>query len=238
MKGLQVLTGILVLGCVAGLAATVLENRRLQDRVAALERAAAAKSASSEPAVTPVAPAPRTVELPSNDVARLEARIAELEVRATEASPLPASAAPTEGAPVASFVSEEFRKGVLAVLQERDAAKAAQDAERAKVWQSGMVEWQVNDLATRLALSPTQKEQIKAIFVEGWGKLSKLWSGLSGTDGAKRPDAEEIRVETEKLVADVDGKAKALLSVEQGVRYDEWRKEQNRWWQGNRGGGR
>lgn len=234
-----VITGVLFVAALAGLAAVAMKNQALEERVKALEKAGGARSPSTT--ATPASgPAPAAA-LPSGDASRLEERIAQLEKRAAAGEPSPVSPTPpsllapaateTPGDPAteeAPKVPEEFRKAVLAVLKEQNERQKEIDTERSKMWQEGMVERQIVDLEKRLSLSSSQVEQIRAIFKDGWAKVSKMWGPMfSNASSGQKVDWNQVRTETEKVVADVDTQAKSLLTVEQGAAYDEWRKEQN-----------
>ncbi len=237
----QVLTGLLLLGALAGLAVVAMENRALQERVAALEKGGSTRTTA--PVASPSTPSPQMVALPDGGSARLEERLALLEKRTGGAAdPLPTSTTTTAGdvLPASTTadgaagetppVTEAFKSAVLSVLKERDDKQKERDAERSKMWQEGMVERQISDLTERLQLTDTQKEQIDLIFKEGMDKAMKVWAPLmNGGSTDQKLDRTAIMAETEKLTADVDGKAKTLLTSEQSVKYDEWRKEQNQW---------
>lgn len=236
----QVLTGLLLLGALAGLAVVAMENRALQERVAALEAGSSTRAAA--PVASPASPPPQVVALPDGGSSRLEERIALLEKRsggAVDALPvsttaagdvLPSSTTEESASEAAPPVTEEFKKAVLSVLKERDDKQKERDAERSKAWQEGMVERQINDLTERLQLTETQRQQIDGIFKEGMDRAMKVWAPMmGGASTDQKIDRTAIMAETEKLTAEVDGKAKTLLTSEQSVKYDEWRKEQNQW---------
>lgn len=236
----QVLTGLLLLGALAGLAVVGMENRALQERVAALEAGGSTRAAA--PVAFATSPPPQMVALPDGGSTRLEERIAVLEGRAggpTDPLPvsttavgdvLPASTTEEGASEAAAPVTEEFKKAVLSVLKERDDKQKERDAERSKAWQEGMVERQINDLTERLQLTETQRQQIDGIFKEGMDRAMKAWAPLMGNSNTdQKIDRTAIMAETEKLTAEIDGKAKTLLTSEQSVKYDDWRKEQNQW---------
>lgn len=242
---------VLVLCSLGGLAMVAMENQALKDRIAALERPGARPAAPA--AAAPVA-GPQATVLPQSDTSHLEARIAELEKRAIPSGgpdPLPTAGpkpvATTDPSATATGdvaqetppVNEEFRKAVLAVLKERDDKAKERDSERSKMWMESMVERQLGDLAEKLALTDTQKEQIGAIFKEGMGKLAKVWAPMMGgaAAGDQKIDRTQMMAETTKITAEVDAQAKTLLTVEQGAKYDDWRKEQNMGMFGGRMGG-
>ncbi|MEK7865591.1 MAG: hypothetical protein AAB434_02845 [Planctomycetota bacterium] len=244
----QVLTGLLLLAALAGLAVVAMENRSLQERVAALEKGASTRTAA--PVASPSSAPAQVVTLPDGGNARLEERIAEIEKRTGGSTgPLPVSttavgdvlpASTTEegAAEETPPVTEAFKKAVLSVLKERDDKQKERDAERSKAWQEGMVERQINDLTERLQLTETQRQQIDAIFKEGMDRAMKAWAPLMGnTNTDQKIDRAAIMAETEKLTAEIDGKAKTLLTSEQSVKYDDWRKEQNQWMRMMGGGG-
>ncbi len=239
---------VLVLCSLGGLAMVAMENQALKDRIAALERQGSrpATPAAAAPTATPQATA-----LPQNDTSHLEARLAELEKRAEGAISLPTPAlkpvATTDPAGTATDgaaqetppVNEEFRKAVLAVLKERDDKAKERDSERTKMWMEGMVDRQLGDLSEKLQLTDTQKEQIGGIFKEGMAKLAKVWAPMmsGAAAGDQKIDRTAMMAETTKITAEVDTQAKTYLTVDQSVKYDDWRKEQNNGMFGARLGG-
>lgn len=82
---------------------------------------------------------------------------------------------------------------------------------------------EIDGLTTELGLTKDQVEKVTPIVTEAQKKQSEMFQKMrdSGT-----MDREKMREERTKLQADTDKQLKAVLTPEQGVKLDAYRKKQ------------
>lgn len=191
------------------------------------------------------APAPAVTVLPSAtpvpgdmsvEVDRLRKELEALKA-ALGAQPVPATAA--DGTPVAAFtlatlssgstlpeplilamesMTDEqraaFKKSVLAVVDEREKEREAKKQERKK---NEIVE----QLATKLGLTDTQKDRVQTTVDQAAARITELRKQMN--DG----NQDQVKGDIRTTMKTADDGIRLLLTSEQVTLYDQWKTEQN-----------
>ena len=223
------------------------ELKALQAKVAQLDRKGAEPTTAAPTAVTPVAlpsAAPTAVEA-GPEMALLHERLVALEARLGSgsgggAAPNAGNGGAAVGAPsgpagaeeaakIAVNMSEEAKKAIAAVVKE---TLDARDKERTVGMATRGVDRMLENLATQLALSESQKAMLKTVLDERAKKMTEMFT--SGNF-----DRETMRTQIDVLRKDTDEAIKRHLTAEQAQKYDEVGAQNGGMgWFGGMGGGR
>jgi hypothetical protein len=83
---------------------------------------------------------------------------------------------------------------------------------------------EMDGLTTEVGLSKDQVAKVTPIVTEGQTKLSEAFAKMR--EGGGEMDRDKMREERAKIMAETDKKLKAVLTAEQGVKLDAFRKKQ------------
>ena len=149
------------------------------------------------------------------EVKKLRDEVAILQDRVPVLSPkMPAGESPAEGALARDETA--MRKVVEDVLATRDKERVEADKKRSAEWAKARLERTINDLAERLQLSSTQKDEVAKILVVSSTQQQELW--------ANRKEGENPWEKMQAIRKDQDAAVKPLLTGEQQIKYDEYMK--------------
>ena len=81
-----------------------------------------------------------------------------------------------------------------------------------------------NQIAGKLGRTEQQKQEVAEMFAEHWTKMSTACTEAQADENAEAVDYQ-------KLNEQMNEKVKAVLTPEQGAKYDEMMKKNN-WWGG------
>lgn len=83
---------------------------------------------------------------------------------------------------------------------------------------------EIDGLTTALSLSKEDVAKITPIVTEAQKKQSEAWAKMREAGGEM--DRDKMRAERTKMTAETDKLLKAVLTAEQGVKLDAYRKQQ------------
>lgn len=129
-------------------------------------------------------------------------------------------------------VNSDLKSAVEAVLAERDAAREKarkeEETKRAAEWQARMQQGVVDVLTRELGLTEQQKSQINEIVA---AQMTTFREAMTN-----RKEGENPMEKMQALRTETDTKIKAVLTPEQGTKYDELAKNPMALWGGAMGG--
>ena len=216
MKVFSVMSLVLSVALLAGIAFLVLEMSDLSGRIDELE-ANRAKD---------------TRQL-SNDISTAFTRIGELDTEIRGLSKR-TDAVATRG------LDASVENIIETKLAERETRRREGWTQRGRDWQARREELQLNELVEALQLDEETKEKMKGILVQSRKDMQKFFGKLR-EDG--NWDREKIRAGLQNINNQMDEAAKKIVSEEQFKKYMEIQTEARQWWEnmaqrwGNRGGG-
>ncbi|MEK7467254.1 MAG: hypothetical protein AAB074_07570 [Planctomycetota bacterium] len=126
----------------------------------------------------------------------------------------PAAGDPAEGAISRDEIA--MRKVVEDVLAAREKERVEADKKRSADWAKARLDRTINDLAERLQLSSTQKEEVAKILTAASAQQQELW--------ANRKEGENPWEKMQAIRKEQDAAVKPLLTGEQQVKYEEYMK--------------
>jgi Spy/CpxP family protein refolding chaperone len=83
---------------------------------------------------------------------------------------------------------------------------------------------EINDLTSELSLTKDQVAKVTPIITEAQKKQQEAFAKMREAGGEM--DRDKMRDDRAKMMADTDKKLKAVLTAEQGVKLDAYRKKQ------------
>lgn len=129
-------------------------------------------------------------------------------------------------------VGDELKSAIETVLAEREAAKdkarKEEEAKRAAEWQARMAQGVVDTLTRELGLTEQQKAQVTEIIT---AQTTAFREAMTNRKEGENPMEKMTALRTE-----TDTKLKAVLTPEQGTKYDELAKNPMALWGGAMGG--
>lgn len=202
----------------------------LEDRVARVETATGVTAADSagrgDGAAQPSDRTPATIAGVHEEVVKLREELARL--RKEDAGGGDVAANPpvpvAGGDPAKPMAKEELAKAVTDALAAKEKADKEKQAKLYKKQMEQSAKSWANQIAGKLGLTEQQKQQVAEIFAEHWTKMSTAWTDAQADENAEAVDYQ-------KLNEQMNEKVKAVLTPEQGAKYDEMMKKNN-WWGG------
>lgn len=229
--------GVLVaLVACAGVGFSVVEMKKmsgslaqLEERLAKVETVTAAPPApasGSAGSSSAAAPAPATMAEVAQEIARLKSEMAQ--VRDEQATMSAAADSKPKDTKVARPSNEEMEAAVNAVLEKKEQERRDRDAKRTQEWQGRATQGMVDNLVKELGLTEQQKTQVTEIVTAQMAAFRDAFSN--------RKEGEDPMAKVTELRKDTDTKIKAVLTPEQGTKYDEIAKNPMAMWGGGMGG--
>ena len=229
-KGLAAVSLVVSAGAVAGvvfastqLSRTAGQLERLETRLAAMERttsvapAADSRDAEGGPGGTDAPNKEISIETLGDairEVKRLRGDVETLQERDSIASvKTPGAERPAGGG---TATDEAMRKVVEDVLAAKEKERVEADKKRSAEWAKSRLERTINDLAERLQLAATQKDEVARILTAASLQQQELW--------ANRKEGENPWEKMQGIRKEQDAAVKPLLTGEQQVKYDEYMK--------------
>ncbi|KAF0241680.1 MAG: hypothetical protein FD180_4317 [Planctomycetota bacterium] len=193
-------------------------ERRLQDLT---ERLAKLESAVAIPAGSPVAAG--VVDSPGGDLERRMDEKSRAPGRPETPGASPDSASPSttpatspRGRQAWAALAPDDRRAVLELVKE---AQKELRQEEIWGWATGIQARFTKSMREKLQLTPVQEERVSAVLRTYLPEMNKVWHNPEGTP-------EERAAKSNELWSKVDGEISPLLTGEQAISYEEWRKEQ------------
>lgn len=201
----------------------------MEERLTKLQSAApvAASNASSAASVTSANLAEVTQEIKKLK-AEMSAVKTEQEIIVAASKTTPASHN-TDGTAAATPINADLRAAVEAVLAAKEQEKKDADAKRTSEWMGRATQGMVDNLVKELGLTEQQKTQVTDIV----NKQSVAFRDAL----TNRKEGEDPREKMAALKTETDSQIKAVLTPEQGVKYDEIAKSPMAMFGGGFGGG-
>jgi DNA repair exonuclease SbcCD ATPase subunit len=227
-----------LVACTLGAFAMV-EMRKLNDSVAALQerlgkvdgQPAAGTPDSTDTAARPAGPA--SFQEVAAELAKIKQDLGQVrsaqDEQATSLATLEKRPVAPAGGDTVKPTDEAVKVAVEAVLAERDKARAEADAKRRDQMMAGAQTAMLDNLAKELGLTEQQRTQVGEILKVQMDAFRGVWTN--------REEGSDPRAKMEELKKDTDTKIKAVLTPEQGIKYDEIAKEPMRMFGGGFGGG-
>lgn len=221
MQKLSIVATFLALVACAGMAFSIVETRKatsaMEERLAKLEGAPAAAGGNGPAnAGGGSGGGPVSVSEVAQELTKLKAEMASVK---SEQETL-AAAAKTGGTPVATgdkkpvaMASEEVKAAVEEVLAAKEKEKAEKDAKRAADMMAAVQTRAIDKLVTELGLTEQQKAKVTEIMTVQMAAFREAFSN--------RKEGEDMGTKIADLRKDTDTQMKAVLTPEQGVKYDE-----------------
>lgn len=227
---------VALLAC-AGVAFSVVELRKvtgslsaMEERLAKLEGAPASGPGAASNSGTSSTGSSSMSDV-AQEIKKLKAEMAEVKseqatiVAAAKSNPDPKNTGGTATTPV----NADLKAAVEAVLAAKEQEKKDADAKRTNEWMARATQGMVDNLVKELGLTEAQKTQVADII----NKQSVAFrEALSN-----RKEGEDPREKMVALKAETDTQIKAVLTPEQGVKYDEIAKSPMAMFGGGFGGG-
>lgn len=218
LSGVGILIGLVA--C-AGLAFSIVELRGVTTSMAKFdERLAKLESA---PAVAPAAFAGppafmATVSEVQNQLTKLKSEVAAVKSeQALLASGTTSGTKPPDGERVTVKVGDDLKAAVEEVLVAReakaDAERKERDAKRTSDFMARAQTGMIDTLTKELGLTAQQKSQVADIVTVQMTAFREAFSN--------RKEGEDPQAKMAELKKDTDTKIKAVLTPEQGIKYDE-----------------
>jgi hypothetical protein len=224
VQKLSIVATFLALVACAGMAFSIMETRKvttaLEDRLAKLEGAPAAAGGNG-PATGGGSSTgtPSSVSEVAQELTKLKAEMAAVKSQ-QETIVAAAAGAKNGGTPAATgdkkpvaLASEEVKAAVEEVLAAKEKEKAEKDAKRTADMLAGAQQRAVDKLVTELGLTEQQKSQVAEILTVQMAAFRDAFTN--------RKDGEDMGTKIADLRKETDTKMKAVLTPEQGVKYDE-----------------
>lgn len=212
---------IAVVAC-SGVAFSVVELRKmsslvasLEDKVTKLESAPAGGATGANPGAS----SPATMAEVSKQIESLKSELSQVKsgqdaiLASSKNPPTPDGGSSTSSAKPLPRTDADLQAAVEAVLAKKDADKKAAEEKQRTDMASRMAQGMVDYLAKELGLTDQQKTQISDIIATQTTAFRDLWSN--------RKEGEDVRTKMADMKTDTDQKIKAILTPEQGVKYDE-----------------
>lgn len=229
--------GVLVaLVACAGVGFSVVELKKMSGSLAQLEeRLAKVETVTAAPPAPPpgsggssaiAGSAPATMAEVAQELARLKSEMAM--VRDEQATMAAAADSRPKDAKVARVSSEEMEAAVNAVLEKKEQERKERDAKRTQEWQARAAQGMVDNLVKELGLTEQQKAQVTEIVTAQMAVFRDAFTN--------RKEGEDVMTKMTELRKDTDTKIKAVLTPEQGTKYDELAKNPMQMWGGGMGG--
>lgn len=230
-KGLAVASIVISAGAVAGvvfastqITRTAGQLERMEARLAAMEKTTAVsppgegRDAEGGAGGTDAPQAGASIETLGDAIREVKRLRGEMEILQETASVLPvkspAGESPASGG--ANATDEAMRKVVEDVLAAKERERVEADRKRSADWAKARLERTVNDLAERLQLSATQKEEVARILGAASAQQQELW--------ANRKEGENPWEKMQAIRKEQDAAVKPLLTAEQQLKYEEYMK--------------
>ncbi|MEK7470183.1 MAG: hypothetical protein AAB074_22670 [Planctomycetota bacterium] len=132
------------------------------------------------------------------------------------ASPSTAPGTSPRGRQAWAALAPDDRRAVLELVKE---AQKELRQEEIWGWATGIQARFTKSMREKLQLTPVQEERVSAVLKTYLPEMNKVWHNPDGTP-------EERTAKSDELWAKVDGEISPLLTGEQAISYEEWRKEQ------------
>ena len=226
---------VALLAC-AGVAFSVVELRKvsgslsaMEDRLAKLENAPVAQPAGNAASTSGAASMTEVTQ----EIKKLKAEMAQVKteqesiVAAVKTGAQPKN---PDGVVASTPVNPDIEAAVEAVLAKKEQAKKDADAKRNSEWMGRATQGMVDNLVKELGLTEQQKTQVTEIV----NKQSVAFRDAL----TNRKDGEDTREKFVAIKTETDTQIKAVLTPEQGVKYDEIAKNPTAMFGGGFGGGR
>ncbi|NUN49653.1 MAG: hypothetical protein HUU15_12575 [Candidatus Brocadiae bacterium] len=224
-----------LLACAVGVFAWV-EIRRTNATLASLEDRLA--KVDGQPAGGEIADAaartsgPASLQEVAREIEKIRQDVGQVrsaqESQATSIAALEKPAPAPKGGDTTRATDEEVKIAVEAVLAAREKERAEADSKRRDQWMATAQTAMLDNLAKELGLTEQQKTQVGDILKVQMEAIRGVWTN--------REEGSDPRAKMEEVRNDTNTKIKAVLTTEQGVKYDEIAKEPMRMFGGGMGG--
>lgn len=236
MNKISVVATFIALVACAGMAFSIAELKKVSGSLRDLEeRFGKMENAPAAGGGTAASGAPATVADVQKELSKLKAEVATVrseQETLTAAVKTGGTANPNGPVAVKTPVGDELKGAIETVLAEREAAKEKarkeEEAKRAAEWQARMAQGVVDTLTRELGLTEQQKAQVVEIVTAQTTAFREAMTN--------RKEGENPMEKMQALRTETDTKIKAVLTPEQGTKYDELAKNPMAIWGGAMGG--